>query len=189
MYEQMSRSGGQSEARLPVFKFPSKLDTHLSTHCSRDERLSRPCPISDVARSRTSVAVQAEDNLMTRIPNNHMIEKYQGENDNKKRSETDNLVQFAFMSASKSPRFSFPSKIQDDTKQDIIFNGEIIAVVTINEKMPENDEADTIQTPDISQSEGLKAVEIALQYFEQGVSVMDLVFLRHLRDEAAKRSA
>ncbi|GFW11913.1 hypothetical protein TNCV_4529791 [Trichonephila clavipes] len=32
----MSRSVGQSEARLLVFKFPSKLDTHLSTPCSRD---------------------------------------------------------------------------------------------------------------------------------------------------------
>ncbi|GFU13852.1 uncharacterized protein TNCV_940381 [Trichonephila clavipes] len=29
---------------LPVLKFPSKLGTHLSTHCSRDERLSRPYP-------------------------------------------------------------------------------------------------------------------------------------------------
>ncbi|GFT83628.1 hypothetical protein TNCV_2825701 [Trichonephila clavipes] len=36
--------GGQSEARSPMFKSPSKLGTHLSTHCSRDERLSRPCP-------------------------------------------------------------------------------------------------------------------------------------------------
>ncbi|GFU54445.1 uncharacterized protein TNCV_2980391 [Trichonephila clavipes] len=29
----MSRSGGQSEARPPVFKSPSKLGTHLSTLC------------------------------------------------------------------------------------------------------------------------------------------------------------
>ncbi|GFX05185.1 uncharacterized protein TNCV_1958411 [Trichonephila clavipes] len=42
--EQMSRSGGQSEARLPVLKSPSKLGTHLSTHCSKDGRLSRSCP-------------------------------------------------------------------------------------------------------------------------------------------------
>ncbi|GFV48175.1 hypothetical protein TNCV_3554541 [Trichonephila clavipes] len=43
--EQMSsRSGGQSEARPPALKSSSKLGTHLSTHCSRDERLSRPCP-------------------------------------------------------------------------------------------------------------------------------------------------
>ncbi|GFV36149.1 hypothetical protein TNCV_1974851 [Trichonephila clavipes] len=28
----------------PVFKSPSKLGSHLSTNCSRDERLSRPCP-------------------------------------------------------------------------------------------------------------------------------------------------
>ncbi|GFU63637.1 hypothetical protein TNCV_4588421 [Trichonephila clavipes] len=40
----MCRSGGQSEARPPVFKSPSKLGTHLSTHCSRDERLIQPCP-------------------------------------------------------------------------------------------------------------------------------------------------
>ncbi|GFW71596.1 hypothetical protein TNCV_2548101 [Trichonephila clavipes] len=40
----MPRSGGQSEARPPVFKSPSKPGTHLLTHCSRDERLSRPCP-------------------------------------------------------------------------------------------------------------------------------------------------
>ncbi|GFV86933.1 hypothetical protein TNCV_2198851 [Trichonephila clavipes] len=26
------------------FKSPRKLGTHLSTHCRRDERLSRPCP-------------------------------------------------------------------------------------------------------------------------------------------------
>ncbi|GFX24357.1 hypothetical protein TNCV_421581 [Trichonephila clavipes] len=29
----MSRLGGQSEARPPVFKSPSKLGTHLLTHC------------------------------------------------------------------------------------------------------------------------------------------------------------
>ncbi|GFX66241.1 uncharacterized protein TNCV_342151 [Trichonephila clavipes] len=39
----MSRSGGQSEVRPPVFKSPSKLGTHLSSHCNRDERLTRPC--------------------------------------------------------------------------------------------------------------------------------------------------
>ncbi|GFS82970.1 hypothetical protein TNCV_1568431 [Trichonephila clavipes] len=44
VHDQMSRSGGQSEARQPVFKSQSKLGAHLSTHCSRDERLSRPCP-------------------------------------------------------------------------------------------------------------------------------------------------
>ncbi|GFX80710.1 hypothetical protein TNCV_758171 [Trichonephila clavipes] len=40
----MSQSGGQSEARPPVFKSPSKLGTHLSTHCIMDERLSQSCP-------------------------------------------------------------------------------------------------------------------------------------------------
>ncbi|GFV96173.1 hypothetical protein TNCV_1871331 [Trichonephila clavipes] len=29
----MSRSGGQSEVKPPVFKSPSKLSTHLSTYC------------------------------------------------------------------------------------------------------------------------------------------------------------
>ncbi|GFS67329.1 hypothetical protein TNCV_2902941 [Trichonephila clavipes] len=38
----MSRSGGQSEARLPVFKSPSQLGTHLWTHWSRVERLRGP---------------------------------------------------------------------------------------------------------------------------------------------------
>ncbi|GFV47371.1 hypothetical protein TNCV_4830271 [Trichonephila clavipes] len=40
----MSQSGGQSEVGPPVLKFPSKLGTHLSTHCSRNERLNQPCP-------------------------------------------------------------------------------------------------------------------------------------------------
>ncbi|GFV69604.1 uncharacterized protein TNCV_4507191 [Trichonephila clavipes] len=46
VHEQMSRSGGPSEARSPVFKPPSKLGTHLSTHCSRDEKaeLTLPSP-------------------------------------------------------------------------------------------------------------------------------------------------
>ncbi|GFU85631.1 hypothetical protein TNCV_1719221 [Trichonephila clavipes] len=39
----MSLSGDQSEGRLPVLKSPSKLGTHLSSHCSSDERLSRSC--------------------------------------------------------------------------------------------------------------------------------------------------
>ncbi|GFW61325.1 hypothetical protein TNCV_4136431 [Trichonephila clavipes] len=43
MHEQMSRSDGQSEERPLVFKSSSKLGTHLSTQCSRDERLSQPC--------------------------------------------------------------------------------------------------------------------------------------------------
>ncbi|GFV22203.1 hypothetical protein TNCV_2674451 [Trichonephila clavipes] len=36
--------GGQSEAKPPVFNSPRKLGTHLSTHRSRVEGLSRPCP-------------------------------------------------------------------------------------------------------------------------------------------------
>ncbi|GFW98993.1 hypothetical protein TNCV_1782121 [Trichonephila clavipes] len=42
VHEQMSQSGGQSEARPPVFKSPSKLSTHLSTHCRSQEVLRRP---------------------------------------------------------------------------------------------------------------------------------------------------
>ncbi|XP_023231971.1 jerky protein homolog-like [Centruroides sculpturatus] len=82
---------------------------------------------------------------------------------------------------------------QNDTDQNIMSNAEIIAAVTVNEKMLENNEDvdvedSTVQAPKISHSEGLKAVETALQYFEQqGASVMDLLFLRRLRDEAAKR--
>ncbi|GFS62231.1 hypothetical protein TNCV_477481 [Trichonephila clavipes] len=44
-HEQMSQTCGQSEARTAVLKSPKQaFGTHLSTHCSRDERLSRPCP-------------------------------------------------------------------------------------------------------------------------------------------------
>ena len=72
-------------------------------------------------------------------------------------------------------------------------DAEIIAAVTVNEKMLKKDEDvdvedSTVQAPKISHSEGLKAVETTLQYFEQqGASVLDLLFLRRLRDEAAKR--
>ncbi|GFV39833.1 uncharacterized protein TNCV_4144701 [Trichonephila clavipes] len=52
VHEQKFRSGGQSEARPPVFKSPSKLGTHLSTHCSRDER---------IAEGRSSQVVQVSD--------------------------------------------------------------------------------------------------------------------------------
>ncbi|GFU68696.1 hypothetical protein TNCV_309111 [Trichonephila clavipes] len=53
----MSQTGDQSAARYPVFKSPSKLGTRLSTHCRRDERLSRPCP----ARRRSPQNVLAVD--------------------------------------------------------------------------------------------------------------------------------
>ncbi|GFW35394.1 uncharacterized protein TNCV_2611931 [Trichonephila clavipes] len=48
LHEQMSRSGGQSDARPPVFKSPSKLDTHLPTHYSRDERLSHLVQVGNI---------------------------------------------------------------------------------------------------------------------------------------------
>ncbi|GFT12615.1 hypothetical protein TNCV_5093951 [Trichonephila clavipes] len=41
MYQQMSRSGDQSEARPPAF-------TQLPTHWRRDERLSQPCPAREL---------------------------------------------------------------------------------------------------------------------------------------------
>ncbi|GFU61438.1 hypothetical protein TNCV_845581 [Trichonephila clavipes] len=67
----------------------------------------------------------------------------------------------------------------------------LIAAATVNEKMPENDRSvnveDTAQTPKISHSEGSKTIETAFKYFKQDASVKDLVFLRCLRDDAAKR--
>ncbi|GFW24474.1 uncharacterized protein TNCV_607151 [Trichonephila clavipes] len=57
-----------------------------------------------------------------------------------------------------------------------MFDVEIIAVVTVNEKMPENEEdanvEDTVQTSKLSHSEGLKVVEIGccLQCFELQVN-------------------
>ncbi|GFT14435.1 hypothetical protein TNCV_4004111 [Trichonephila clavipes] len=61
-------------------------------------------------------------------------------------------------------------KIQNNTEQDIMPDAKIIAAVTFDVTLPENDEdvnfEDTLQTPKISHSEGLKAVEITLQYFE-----------------------
>ncbi|GFW30983.1 hypothetical protein TNCV_2940831 [Trichonephila clavipes] len=48
----MSRSGSQSEAIPPVFKSPSKLCIHLSTHWCMDERLSRSCPSRNRTRTR-----------------------------------------------------------------------------------------------------------------------------------------
>ncbi|KAG8312409.1 hypothetical protein J6590_024915 [Homalodisca vitripennis] len=70
-------------------------------------------------------------------------------------------------------------------------DAEVIAAVTINEKMLENEEDDdtqdsTVQASKILHSEGL--VETILQYFEQqGAMVTDLLFLYPLCDKAAKR--
>ncbi|GFV44710.1 hypothetical protein TNCV_212631 [Trichonephila clavipes] len=58
----MPRSGGQSEARSPVFKSPSKPGTHLSTHCSRDESLSQPCPARDGTRTCGGLSGRAVEN-------------------------------------------------------------------------------------------------------------------------------
>ncbi|GFU63316.1 hypothetical protein TNCV_661501 [Trichonephila clavipes] len=61
-------------------------------------------------------------------------------------------------------------------------------------KIAPNDEdvnvEDIEQTPKISHSKRLKAVDIVLQYFEeQGASVMEALFLRRLRDEAVKHKS
>ena len=46
------------------------------------------------------------------------------------------------------------------------------------------------QQEKMSHSEGVKAFEGALRYFEQqGPSAMDIIFLRRFRDEAARRRA
>ncbi|GFX23818.1 hypothetical protein TNCV_1788491 [Trichonephila clavipes] len=47
----MSRFCGLSEVRPSVFKTPSKLGTHLSTHCSGDE--GRVDPTQPINRTRT----------------------------------------------------------------------------------------------------------------------------------------
>ncbi|GFW72193.1 hypothetical protein TNCV_702301 [Trichonephila clavipes] len=46
---------------------------------------------------------------------------------------------------------------------------------------------DTIKTPKISHSEGLKAIENNLHYFEQGASIIDFLLIRRPGEEAAKR--
>ncbi|GFV97121.1 hypothetical protein TNCV_3527061 [Trichonephila clavipes] len=80
-----------------------------------------------------------------------------------------------------------------DTEGDIISDASIIVAVINNEKMPENDDVnveDTMQTPRISHNRRLKDVETSLQYFEQrGASVIGLMFLPRLRDEASKQSS
>ncbi|GFS72510.1 hypothetical protein TNCV_2116471 [Trichonephila clavipes] len=70
-------------------------------------------------------------------------------------------------------------------------DAEIIDAVTVNEKMPEINEhvsvKNTEQTFKMSHCEELTVVETALQYFEQGASVIKFLFLWHLRDEETKR--
>ncbi|GFX57966.1 hypothetical protein TNCV_3069331 [Trichonephila clavipes] len=82
--------------------------------------------------------------------------------------------------------------VQNDTERDIMSNAEIITAVTVDEKTLENEEdvnaKNIVQIPKILHSERLKVVETVIQYFEQqGASVMDLLYLRRLREEAAKR--
>ncbi|GFV19075.1 hypothetical protein TNCV_3222941 [Trichonephila clavipes] len=45
---------------------------------------------------------------------------------------------------------------------------------------------ETVQTPKISHSEGLKVVEITFQYFEQGTSIMVLLFLHQQHADYSK---
>ncbi|GFU70593.1 uncharacterized protein TNCV_2971531 [Trichonephila clavipes] len=49
VHDQMSRSGGQSEARSPVFKSSGKLGTHLSTHAVR----MKPAAVAEWYRYQT----------------------------------------------------------------------------------------------------------------------------------------
>ncbi|GFT49664.1 hypothetical protein TNCV_3368021 [Trichonephila clavipes] len=44
----MSRSGGQSEVKSPVFKSPTKLGTPLSTHYNRDEKAESTLPLPSI---------------------------------------------------------------------------------------------------------------------------------------------
>lgn len=82
---------------------------------------------------------------------------------------------------------------QDDNER-LLSDDEIVTIV-LEEKHEETDSEseDPINNEEqhkMSHSEGLKAVEGALQYFEQqGASPMDILFLRRLRDEAAKKRA
>ncbi|GFW95855.1 hypothetical protein TNCV_1625151 [Trichonephila clavipes] len=59
----MFQSGGQSEVRPPVFKSESKLGTHLSTHCSRDERPSQHCPAGELNLGPDILVVQGVGKL------------------------------------------------------------------------------------------------------------------------------
>ncbi|GFY26051.1 hypothetical protein TNCV_1918011 [Trichonephila clavipes] len=63
----MSRSSGQSETRLPVFKSPSKRGTHLSTQCSRDESLSRHCPVRQMNSLAASVKLTYSASMVDRL--------------------------------------------------------------------------------------------------------------------------
>ncbi|GFU78278.1 hypothetical protein TNCV_5008551 [Trichonephila clavipes] len=64
----MPRSDGRSEARSPVFKSPRKLGTHLSTNCSRDERIATAG--SDVVQSGRPIFDDFFQHLWPYIGNN-----------------------------------------------------------------------------------------------------------------------
>lgn len=57
-----------------------------------------------------------------------------------------------------------------------------------NEEDSDYDEEDSNQNSKLTHSEGLKFIEGTLQYLqEQGAAAMDILFLRRIRDEAARR--
>ncbi|GFX78249.1 hypothetical protein TNCV_5135961 [Trichonephila clavipes] len=53
----MSRSSGQSEVRLAVFKSPSKLGTHLPTHCKPGKPIQ---PTPDLSRREAATEIWHE---------------------------------------------------------------------------------------------------------------------------------
>ncbi|GFT86826.1 hypothetical protein TNCV_4163981 [Trichonephila clavipes] len=71
MHVQISRSGGQSEARSPVFKSPSKLGTHLSSHCTpplpREKGYGSCRRIAGAPVFRTANSVGISRNIPSRV--------------------------------------------------------------------------------------------------------------------------
>ena len=80
-----------------------------------------------------------------------------------------------------------------DENCELLGDGEIVALVKENEDKNEDESEDEEMEDNgkvkkMTHSEGLKAAEGMLRYLEeQGASAMDILFLRRLRDEAARR--
>ncbi|GFX30363.1 hypothetical protein TNCV_1964691 [Trichonephila clavipes] len=67
----MPQSGGQFEVRPPVFKSPSKLGTHLSTHCrSFCAILFVPAPHQEVLQYINFCIVQSNHQVAYRVAKN-----------------------------------------------------------------------------------------------------------------------
>ncbi|GFS96447.1 transposable element Tcb2 transposase [Trichonephila clavipes] len=81
----MCRSDGQSEARHPVFKYPSKHGTHLSTHCRSRRREDynivrnvRVQPPASLATIQAQVAPSLVAPVSSRTIRRHLAEKHLG---------------------------------------------------------------------------------------------------------------